>query len=159
MKRLGYSIAAAVFVLDQLVKYWVTHILDLRSIGTLEILPVFNLTWVENTGVSTGLLRADNDMMRWGLVAATLAIAAAVAVWIARERNAWDVTALGLVLGGALGNIVDRARFGYVVDFLHVFWRDHHFYVFNVADAAISVGVILLLARALWSRDGAKVQE
>jgi signal peptidase II len=159
MKRMGYSIAAAVFVTDQLVKYWVTHILDLRSVGTIEILPVFNLTWVQNTGVSTGLLRADSDTMRWVLVAATLAIAAAVGVWIVRETNRWDVAALGLVLGGALGNIVDRARFGYVVDFLHVFWQDHHFYVFNVADAAISVGVIVLLVRALWSRDAAKVQE
>jgi len=159
MKLLGYSVALAVFLLDQASKYWVTYVLDLRSLGSVALLPVFNLTWVENTGVSTGLFRAESSMMRWGLVAATLAIALAVAVWIAREKNRWDVLALGLVLGGALGNIVDRARYGYVVDFFHAYWRDHHFYVFNVADAAISAGVMVLLVRALWVRDAQPVKE
>ena len=149
MKRLGYSIAALVFVLDQLAKYWVTSVLDLRTRGYIELLPVFNLTWVENRGVSMGLLRADGEVERWLLVAVTLAIAVAVAWWIAREASRVDVTALGLVLGGALGNIVDRVRYGYVVDFFHAFWRDHHFYVFNVADAAITVGVTILLLRAV----------
>jgi signal peptidase II len=79
----------------------------------------------------------------------TALIAATVAVWIAREQQRGDVLALGLVLGGALGNIVDRVRFGYVVDFLHLFWRDYNFWVFNVADAAISIGVLLLLTRAV----------
>lgn len=159
MKRLGYGLAGLVLLLDQLSKYWVTHVLDLRALGSVQILPVFNLTWVENTGVSTGLLRAEGDTARWLLVAATSAIALAVAVWIARERNRWDGVALGLVLGGALGNIIDRARFGYVVDFLHAHWHEHDFYVFNVADAAISMGVILLLLRALGSRDAKAVQE
>ena len=159
MKAYGYSVAAVVFILDQLSKYWVTTVIDLRTRGSIELLPVFNLTWVENTGVSTGLLRAETEPMRWALVAATLAIALAVAVWIAREKNRWDIIALGLVLGGALGNIVDRARFGYVVDFFHFYWRDHHFYVFNVADAAISCGVMVLLVRALWARDGQPVKE
>ncbi|MBV8972203.1 MAG: signal peptidase II [Sphingomonadaceae bacterium] len=147
--RLGYSVAAGVFVLDQLVKYWVTAVLDLRTRGVVPLVPSFDLTWVENTGVSMGLLRADGVIGRWLLVAATLAIAVGVAVWIARETNRVDQVALGLVLGGALGNIVDRVRFGYVVDFFHAFWRDHHFYVFNVADAAITVGVILLLLRSV----------
>ena len=147
--RFGYTIAVLVFVIDQLAKYWVTAVLDLRDRGTVELLPVFNLTWVENRGVSMGLLRAEGDMGRWLLVGVTLAIAVGVAVWIAREVNRIDVAALGLVLGGALGNIVDRVRYGYVVDFFHAFWHGHHFYVFNVADAAITVGVILLLLRAL----------
>lgn len=159
MKAFGYSVALVVFIADQLSKYWVTYVLDLRTLGSVQLLPVFNLTWVENTGVSTGLFRAETDKMRWLLVAATLAIALAVAVWIAREKNRWDVFALGLVLGGALGNIVDRARYGYVVDFFHAYWRDHHFYVFNVADAAISCGVLVLLARALWARDAQPVKE
>ncbi len=148
MKR-GYAIAAAVFVLDQAVKYWVTAVLDLRERAVFPVLAGFDLTWVENTGVSMNLLRADGVVGKWLLVAATLAIAVGVAVWIARETNRVDIFALGLVLGGALGNIVDRVRFGYVVDFLHVWWRDHHFYVFNVADAAITVGVALLLLRSL----------
>lgn len=148
MKRLGYTIAVVVFLLDQLSKYWVTSILDLRTRGYVELLPVFDLTWVENRGVSMGLFRAAGDMERWLLVVVTLAIAVGVAWWIAREASRTDVAALGMVLGGALGNIVDRVRYGYVVDFFHVFWHDHHFYVFNVADAAITVGVMTLLLRA-----------
>ena len=151
MKRLGYSLAALVFVLDQLSKYWVTSVLDLKTRGYIEVLPVFNLTWVENRGVSMGLLRADGEVERWLLVVVTLGIAVAVAWWIAREASRVDVAALGLVLGGALGNIVDRIRYGYVVDFFHAFWQDHHFYVFNVADAAITGGVLLLLLRALFT--------
>ena len=156
MKRLGYTIAAGVFVLDQLVKYWVTAILDLRVRGIVGVVPGFDLTWVENPGVSMGLLRADSVAGRWLLVAATLAIAAGVAVWIAREANRVDTTALGLVLGGALGNIVDRVRFGYVVDFFDAHWHDHHFYVFNVADAAITIGVGLLLLRSVLAPAAAK---
>ncbi len=156
MKRLGYTIAIVVFVLDQLAKYWVTAVLDLRTRGVVGLIPGFDLTWVENTGVSMNLFRADGDTGRWLLVGLTLAIAAAVAVWIAREANRADTIALGLVLGGALGNIIDRVRFGYVVDFLHAYWRDHHFYVFNVADAAITVGVTLLLVRAAIAPQPAK---
>ncbi|UAJ10336.1 signal peptidase II [Polymorphobacter megasporae] len=148
MRRLGYAIAVLVFVLDQLAKYWVTAVLDLRDRGVVPLVRGFDLTWVENTGVSMGLFRADGDLGRWLLVGVTLAIAAGVAVWIAREASRPDTIALGLVLGGALGNIVDRVRYGYVVDFFHAYWHDHHFYVFNVADAAITVGVILLLVRA-----------
>ena len=148
MKRLGYTTATAVFVADQLVKYWITVILDLRARIMVPVFPGFNLTWVENSGVSMGLLRAEGNLGRWLLVAVTLAIAGGVAVWITREANRIDAMALGLVLGGALGNIVDRVRYGYVVDFFDVYWRDHHFYVFNVADAAITVGVIVLLVRA-----------
>ena len=147
--RRGYVIALAVFLLDQLSKYWVTAVLDLRTRGVVGVIPGFDLTWVENTGVSMNLLRADSAAGRWLLVAATLAIAVGVAVWIARESNRIDTLALGLVLGGALGNIVDRVRYGYVVDFLHAWWHDHHFYVFNVADAAITVGVALLLLRSV----------
>ena len=149
MKVLGYGLAVLVFLLDQLSKYWIVNIVRLPERGFIDILPFFRLTFVGNIGVSMGLLQADSDVARWGLVGITAVIAATVAVWIARETQRPDVLALGLVLGGALGNIVDRVRFGYVVDFLHFFWRDHNFWVFNVADAAISVGVLLLLIRAL----------
>ncbi len=156
MKRLGYSIAALVFVADQAMKYWVTATLHLRDRGVVGLIPGFDLTWVENPGVSMGLLRADSATTRWLLVGATLAIAVGVAIWIAREASRADTVALGLVLGGALGNIVDRVRYGYVVDFFHAYWHDHHFYVFNVADAAITVGVILLLLRAVLAPQPAK---
>ncbi len=149
MKRLGFSVAAFVLLIDQLTKYWILNIVRLPERGYVELLSFFRLTYVENFGVSMSLFRVSSDLGRWALVAVTGMIAAAVAVWITREKARTDVLALGLVLGGALGNITDRVRFGYVVDFLHFFWGEHSFWVFNVADAAITAGVLLLLSRAL----------
>lgn len=150
----GYTLALAIFAIDQLAKWLMTGPLALRDVGQIVLLPVFSFTYTENKGVSLGLLTADSETGRWLLVALTAAIATGVAVWIAREKNRWDVLALGLVLGGALGNIVDRARFGYVVDFLDLhFGNFRPFMVFNVADAAITGGVLLLLARSLLLRD------
>ena len=150
----GYLIAAAVFAIDQLVKWIMIGPLALREVGQIVLLPMFQFTYTENNGVSLGLLSAETATARWLLVALTAAIAAGVAVWISRENNRWDVLALGLVLGGALGNITDRIRFGYVVDFLDLHFGDFRpFMIFNVADAAITCGVVLLLARSLLLRD------
>ena len=150
----GYALAAAIFAIDQLVKWIMIGPLALREVGQIVLLPIFNFTYTENPGVSLGLLSASNDTQRWLLVALTAAIATGVAVWMTREKNRWDIVALGMVLGGALGNIVDRARFGYVVDFLDLHLGDFRpFMIFNVADAAITCGVVLLLARSLLLRD------
>jgi len=150
---LAFGLALLVFFLDQLTKWVVTNPLDLRAVRNIPILPFFDLTWVENRGVSLGLLTADSDSARWLLVALTAAIAAGVAVWITRERSRPDALALALVLGGALGNIVDRSRFGYVVDFADLHFGDFRpFLVFNVADAAITIGVLLLFLRAFLTR-------
>ncbi|MEN9933003.1 MAG: signal peptidase [Pseudomonadota bacterium] len=154
MANRGYAIAALVLVLDQISKYWVLEILHLPAIGGIDVWPFFRLTFVGNVGVSMGLLAADNDLSRWLLTAITTGIAIAVAMWLRREKHPVDVAALGLVLGGAIGNILDRVRFGYVVDFLHFFWQQYSFWVFNLADAAITLGVILLLARAVLAKPG-----
>ncbi len=148
----GYGLALVIFLLDQITKYWVSDVLGLEALGSIEVLPLFNLTWVENYGVSMGLFQADGDVGRWSLTVLTAAIAAGVAWWMRRETNGIDILAMGLVLGGAVGNIVDRVRFGYVVDFVHLYWGDLSFYVFNVADAGITIGVALLLLRALFER-------
>jgi signal peptidase II len=152
---IGLLVAALVFLFDQGMKYYVTGPLGLSFEGAeLQLLPFFDLRYVENVGVSLGLLRADSDLMRWMLVALTGGIAAGVLWWMFREKKLPDVIALGLVLGGALGNILDRARLGYVVDFADLHfgtWRP--FLVFNVADAAITIGVVILLFRALFVRD------
>ena len=154
MRTSGYALALGVFALDQLVKFVMLGPLALREIGQVALLPIFNFTYVENHGVSLGMLTADSQTERWALVGVTAAIATGVAVWMSREKNRWDIVALGLVLGGALGNIVDRARFGYVVDFLDLHFGEFRpFMVFNVADAAITCGVVLLLARSLLLRD------
>ena len=153
-RPLGYGIAVAVFIVDQLAKWAIIGPLALRERGLVTITSFFELRWVENYGVSMGFLIASSDKERWILVAVTAAIAAGVSVWIWRERARFDVVALGLVLGGALGNITDRARLGYVADFLGLHiggW--YPFYVFNVADAAITIGVLLLVAHALLARE------
>ncbi len=155
--RIGFAVAALVFVLDQLIKWVVTGPLALNRLGNqLVLLPIFNFTYTQNQGISLGLLNATNPVGRWLLVAMTAAIAIAVAVWITREKNRVDQIALGMVLGGALGNILDRARFGFVVDFADLHFGDFRpFLVFNVGDAAISIGVVILLLRAFLSRKDA----
>jgi signal peptidase II len=151
-------IAAAIFIIDQIMKALVLGPFGLRVEGdSLELLPIFNLTLVHNEGISLGLLQASSDAMRWGLVALTGAVSLFVARWLWREANRLDALGLSLVLGGALGNLVDRVRFGYVVDYadLH-FGAFRPFLVFNIADAAITIGVLVLLARALFAKDDAK---
>jgi signal peptidase II len=152
----GLSIAAIVFLLDQAVKWVVTYLLQLQQRGPegLEVTPFFRLIWTHNPGVSMGFLVADSEFKRWLLVGLTVAIAAFVWVWLWREKRRDDVAALGLVLGGALGNILDRVRLGHVLDFADLHFGDvHPFLVFNVGDAAITIGVLLLLVRALLTRD------
>jgi signal peptidase II len=152
--RLGLLVAALVFLADQLSKWLVINPLQLQSVRNIQLLPFFDLTWVENRGISLGLFTAGSDGQRWILVAITAAIAAAVAWWLWREERRGDQLALGLVLGGALGNIVDRSRFGYVVDFADLHFGEFRpFLVFNVADAAISIGVAILILRAFLVKD------
>jgi signal peptidase II len=153
-RALGFGLAAAIFVFDQLTKWIVTYPMELQQRGDIQLLPFFDLRWVENRGVSMGFLTAGSDLGRWLLVALTAAISAGVTYWLWRERRRDDAMALAFVLGGALGNIVDRVRYGYVVDFADLHfgeWRP--FLIFNVADAAITIGVLLLLFRALLTRD------
>ena len=153
-RKFGFAIALIVFTLDQLSKWIVAGPLELQTVRQIVLLPIFNLSWTENNGISLGLLNAETEVGRWMLVALTAAIAIGVAIWLGRERQRGDQLALGMVLGGALGNILDRIRFGYVVDFadLH-FGAFRPFLVFNVADAAISIGVVILLLRAFLIRD------
>jgi len=153
--RLGFLVALVMFALDQLSKWVVLGPLALREQfngivpGQIYLLPIFNFTYTENQGISLGLLNATNPIGRWVLVAATSAIAVAVAIWIGREKHRIDQAALGMVLGGALGNILDRTRHGYVTDFLDLHFGDFRpFLVFNVGDAAISIAVVILLLRA-----------
>ena len=150
----GFAIALAIFVADQLTKAIVAGPLQLQVVRQINVMPIFDLTWTENYGISLGLLNASSETGRWLLVALTSAIAIGVAYWIGREKARWDKAALGMILGGALGNILDRTRHGYVVDFadLH-FGGFRPFLVFNVGDAAISIGVVILLVRAFLVRN------
>ncbi|MFM2410917.1 MAG: hypothetical protein RL481_1745 [Pseudomonadota bacterium] len=156
----GIMLASFIFIADQAVKFIMIGPLALESRRQIHILPFFDLTWAENRGVSMGFLEANSDAQRWMLVGLTALIAAIVAVWMWREKLRGDVLALSLVLGGALGNIVDRIRYGYVVDYadLH-FGSFRPFYIFNLADACITIGVLILLARAFLMREREPVQE
>ncbi|MEZ5734574.1 MAG: signal peptidase II [Novosphingobium sp.] len=155
----GLVVALVIFVLDQWVKALVVHTLRLREVGSIEVLPIFNFTWTQNYGVSLGLLTAESAEMRWLLVALTGAIAVAVLVWLLREKHFADILGLSLVLGGALGNIRDRVTMGYVIDYadLH-FGSFRPFLIFNIADAVITIGVLIILARTLFSREKPKAQ-
>jgi signal peptidase II len=149
----GLATAAAIFTLDQWVKYLVVWRLHLQYARQVEVLPFFRLSWTENYGVSLGLLTAQSAEMRWLLVALTAAIALVVFVWMLREKHLGDIVALALVLGGALGNIRDRIGRGFVVDYADLHFGDFRpFLVFNIADAAITIGVLIILARSLLSR-------
>jgi len=152
--RLGFTVALIVFALDQLVKWIVTGPLGVNFIGASHyLLPFFQFTYTENNGISLGLLNATNPLGRWMLVGLTSAIAIGVAIWIGKEANRTDRIALGMVLGGALGNILDRTLHGYVTDFADLHFGDFRpFLIFNVGDAAISIGVVILLLRAFLTR-------
>ena len=154
LRTLGFALAALVFGVDQWIKHAVRHDLRLGDVRQIEVVSFFRLSWVENYGVSLGMFTAGSMEMRWGLVAVTLAIALAVIVWMLREKHLWDIVPLALVLGGALGNIRDRYLFGYVVDYADLHFGEFRpFLVFNLADAAISIGVVIILARSFLSRE------
>ncbi|HZU64519.1 MAG TPA: signal peptidase II [Novosphingobium sp.] len=153
-RLLGLAVAGLVFLADQAVKAAVTGPLALPEIGQIRLLPIFNLTWTQNFGVSLGLLTASSDQQRWLLVGITAAIALFVCAWLWREKRGLDAGALGLILGGALGNIRDRITAGFVIDYADLHFGDFRpFLVFNLADAAISLGVLIILARSFLSRE------
>ncbi len=151
----GLIVALVIFAADQWLKAFVVYDLGLREVGqSVELLPFFDFTRANNYGISLGMLQAGSTEMRWMLIALTSAIALFVFVWMMREKILADVLALSLILGGALGNIRDRVNYGFVVDYadLH-FGNFRPFLIFNLADAAISIGVVIILARTLLSRD------
>ena len=159
--RIAFALAATVIVVDQVTKHWVLFGLFAgRCPGfvprpgetpagdafcTAPVAPpFFDLTMVWNRGVSFGLFRAEADLARWGLAAFSILVAAAFAWWVRDAKRLLPAAAFGLAIGGALGNVIDRARFGAVADFLD-FSGLHFPWVFNVADSAITVGVLLLI--------------
>ncbi|KQY84616.1 signal peptidase II [Brevundimonas sp. Root1423] len=152
----AFVFALLVVVLDQLTKAWIVSGLDLREIGRVNILPpILNFTWVENRGVSFGLF--GDGSARWMLSLFSIIVSGVLAWWALRADRRLLITAIGLVMGGAIGNVIDRIRFGFVVDFIDFSGTGFFPWVFNVADSAITVGVILLILDSLLSERAAKV--
>ena len=147
--RLGVVAALLTLLADQASKWWILNGFDLPHRGTVEILPVLNFTMVWNRGITFGLLRGDGGWDAVILGAVALAVVVALGIWLWRAERTMVAIALGAVCGGAIGNVIDRARFGAVVDFLHAHAFGYSWYVFNVADAAIVCGVAALVLDSL----------
>ena len=148
MTRLGVALVLLVAVLDQISKWWVLSDL-MNPPSVIPVAPFFNLVLVWNRGVSFGILNQASVWVPWLLSAVAAAICAGLFVWLLRAEGRLLASALGLIIGGALGNLVDRLRFGAVVDFLDVHAAGYHWPAFNVADSAITIGVAILLIDAL----------
>ena len=149
---IGCVAAFLVFVADQSSKSWVVHSLHLPEFGSLPLLPVLSFTWVENRGITFGLLNGVGSLGPVLLVAVALAVVGALGVWLWRAERLVMAIALGAVAGGAIGNVCDRLRFGFVIDFIHAHAWGWSWYVFNLADAAIVCGVAALVIDGVLTR-------
>jgi signal peptidase II len=149
--RLGLLTATLVFALDQLSKYYILRIIDLDKREPIQITPFMDLAMAWNTGVSYGLLSTH---MQGLLVALSVAIAIMLAFWLRKATKPLAAASYGMLIGGALGNALDRLLHGAVADFVLLHWGTFNWYIFNVADIAIVAGVALLLYDAVF--DGKK---
>lgn len=148
--RLGLLAAVVIVLFDQATKWWIVNVLMQPVPQAVEVTPFFNLVLAWNRGVSFGTFSAGGSWMPYALTAVALAIAAVLATWLWRAERWFVALGLGMVIGGAVGNVLDRVRLGAVVDFLDFHAFGWHFWAFNVADSGISVGVVLLLIDGLF---------
>jgi signal peptidase II len=153
---LGIIAGLLVLAADQASKWWVLNVLNLPDLRQAVLLPVLNLTMVWNRGVTFGLL---TGLGAWGhvvLAAIALAVVVALGFWLRRAESRLMAAAIGAIAGGAIGNVIDRIRFGAVIDFIHAHvatpWGDFSWYVFNIADAAIVCGVAILIIESQLSK-------
>jgi signal peptidase II len=146
--RLGLALAAAVLGLDQLTK-WLARGALWEPKREIRLTGFLNLTPVENRGISFGLMQSEAGYGPWLIAGLAILVAIGLLLWLARTKRLWPALALGLVVGGALGNVVDRARLGWVIDFVDLHAGRYHWPAFNLGDAAITVGVAILLFDAL----------
>ena len=153
MIRIGAISALIAFLLDRVSKWWFIDVYELPLKGTVEILPLFDVVMVWNRGVSFGFLSANDDLGRWTLVAMNLVIVAVLLYWLKSAKNIMLSSAIGLVIGGAFGNIYDRIKFGAVADFFQFHWQEWYFAVFNVADSFIFIGAMLLIFNSTFGND------
>jgi signal peptidase II len=144
------GLSGAVVVLDQLTKWYATQQLTLGV--PVPVLPVFDLTLLHNTGAAFSFLAGEAGWQRWFFTVLALGVSGLIVAWLYKlpREQRWTGAALALVLGGALGNVIDRIRLGYVVDFIHLHYENWYWPAFNVADSAISIGAVMLALEILF---------
>lgn len=143
-------LTAFIIAIDQVSKVWIERSFELYE--SIPLLPVFDLTYLRNTGAAFSFLAGAGGWQRWFFTLLALGVSVGIVVWLRgvhARAQAWLAAGLALILGGALGNVIDRMRLGYVIDFVHVHWQEHYFPAFNVADAAITVGAACVIIDAL----------
>lgn len=145
----GLGLASLVVVLDQLTK-WLILTQVMQPPRVIEVTPFFNLVMTWNRGVSFGMFNGDSPYNAWVLPLVAMVIAVVLVIWLARSTHPLMSWGLGLIIGGAIGNLIDRLRFGAVADFLDVHAAGWHWPAFNVADAAITIGVVVLIGDSLF---------
>jgi signal peptidase II len=143
--RIGIATALVTLVLDQVTKLYTLFVFDLPVREPVRLAPFMDLIVVWNHGISYGLFQQSTELGRWILVAVSLAAVLALSIWIRRAHGKLLAASLGFIVGGALGNAIDRVAYGAVFDFIHFHVGSFSWYVFNVADAAIVAGVVGLL--------------
>jgi signal peptidase II len=149
-------LSVLVVVVDQLTKRLVDTSMQLYQ--SVELVPFFQLTYLRNQGAAFSFLAGAGGWQRWFFIGLAVAASALICFWLKRmdKERRWEAAAWALVLGGALGNLIDRVVYGYVIDFLDVYYGQWHWPAFNVADSAITVGVAMLLIDSFRSRSPAR---
>lgn len=144
-------LAAVIVVTDHLSKWYIVSRFELYQ--RLEILPVFDITRMHNTGAAFSFLASAGGWQRWFFIIIAVAVTGLVCVWLRRlprSGQGWLAASLALIVGGAIGNVIDRVLRGHVVDFLSVHWQQWYFPAFNLADSAITVGAVMLLTESFF---------
>ncbi len=150
LSSLGAGVAVVAFACDRLHKWWTLNILDLPSLGAIRVTQNFDLVMAWNKGVSYGLFQAESTAGRIGLVVFALAVVIGLGLWLAKAGNKLLAISIGLIIGGALGNVLDRLIYGAVADFFSFHAFGFYWYIFNVADVCIVVGVGLILLESFF---------
>ena len=145
LSPLGLGIAAVTLILDQAHKAWMLYVYDIGAKGTVRVAPFLDLVLVWNQGVSYGMLQQRTELGRFILILFAFAAAIALALWLARINSRLTAVCVGLIIGGAIGNAIDRILYGAVADFFSFHAFGYEWYIFNIADTAIVAGVVGLL--------------
>ena len=147
------TLSLVIILLDQVTKYFASHILSMYQ--PIPIVPGFNLTLMHNTGAAFSFLSQAGGWQRWFFIGIASVVSIVIIVWMngLPKNKYWLLTALALILGGAIGNVCDRIILGYVIDFIEVYYGDMFWPAFNVADSAITIGAIMLIIDSLFLKE------